>query len=135
LEEDGLQLVVVIVRLIWLRRNKVVFCGDFQSPSTLYRLAKEQVEHFSRADEGRHFCHPQQTNPPMVQRWIKPPFGVVKFNWDVVVGKEGRRMGIGIIFHDHNKLILAAYMALRQYITNPTTAEKLWLPGKWQNYV
>ncbi|XP_059429145.1 uncharacterized protein LOC132162954 [Corylus avellana] len=61
----------------------------------------------------------------VVQRWKKPPFGVVKFNWDAAVDKERERMGIGIIVRDHNGLILAAYVASRQYITDPTTTKAL----------
>jgi hypothetical protein len=46
MEEDRMQLVAVIARLIWLCRNKVIFGGEFQSPSVLYSMAQEQVAHF-----------------------------------------------------------------------------------------
>ncbi|XP_059440309.1 uncharacterized protein LOC132172759 [Corylus avellana] len=124
LEEDGMQLVAVIARLLWLRKNKVIFGGDFQSPSTLHKLAHEQVDLFMKTEEGRWVQRPQQSNP-VVQRWHTPPVGVVKINWDAAVDKDGEKMGIGIIARDHNGLILAAQVASRQYITDPTTAEAL----------
>jgi hypothetical protein len=46
LEEGEMQLVAVVVRLIWLRRNRLIFGGDFQSPSVLYRMAQEQMTQF-----------------------------------------------------------------------------------------
>ena len=39
--------------------------------------------------------------------------------------KEGGKMGIGVIVRNHNGAILAALVALRQYIIDPTTAEAL----------
>ncbi|XP_059429159.1 uncharacterized protein LOC132162969 [Corylus avellana] len=124
MEEDGMQLVAVIARLIWLRRNKVIFSGEFQSPFVLYRMAQEQVVQFQRAGTSRCVQRvPQQTHD--VQRWKKPPFGAVKFNWDAAVDKEGQKMGIGIIPRDHNGDIVAALVVMRMFITDPTTAEAL----------
>jgi hypothetical protein len=31
----------------------------------------------------------------------KPPCGWLKLNWDASVDKNGRRMGVGIVVHDH----------------------------------
>jgi hypothetical protein len=47
LDEDQLQL----VRQIWLRRNAIVFGGDMVDPTTLYRLAKEQMESWANANQ------------------------------------------------------------------------------------
>jgi uncharacterized protein YutE (UPF0331/DUF86 family) len=47
IDEDQLQL----VRQIWLRRNAIVFGGDMVDPTTLYRLAKEQMESWANANQ------------------------------------------------------------------------------------
>lgn len=41
LEEDQLQLFAVTARLIWMRRNKWVFDGEFKSPVNVMRLVQE----------------------------------------------------------------------------------------------
>jgi hypothetical protein len=54
----------------------------------------------------------------VLQQWNKPPFDVIKLNWDVVVDKEGQKMGVGIIARDHHGAILAVFVASRLFITS-----------------
>ena len=75
-------------------------------------MAYDQHEAFSLAEQGRR----RQTNiiqPMVVQRWNKPPFGVIKLNWDAAVDKEGQKMGVGIIARDHYGAILVVFVASR----------------------
>jgi hypothetical protein len=52
-DEQDLQFIAITARLIWLRRNDVVFGGDFQAPSTIVSRAKEQQEASNSADQAR----------------------------------------------------------------------------------
>jgi hypothetical protein len=115
LDGDGLQLAAVVAQLLWLRRNNWVFGGELQSPHDLLMHAVDQVQQFVRAEDSKRAPRPPQ-HTQSVQRWEKPPFGVVKFNWDAAVDKERGKMGIGVIVRDHNGDILAALVATRQYI-------------------
>jgi hypothetical protein len=50
---EELQLIVITARLIWLRRNEVVFGGDFWTPSDLVRRARDQQEAANSVDQTR----------------------------------------------------------------------------------
>jgi hypothetical protein len=124
LDAHEMQFVAVVARLIWLRRNKLIFDGVFQSPSMLYRMAQDQMAQFDEAESRRCAPRNEQIHTPVLL-WKKPSFGVIKVNWDAAVDKEGQKMGIGIIARDHNGSIVAVLEASRKFITDPTTAEAL----------
>lgn len=44
LDVDHMQLVAMVAQQIWLRRNVVIFYGDFLDPTSLIRRATEQVD-------------------------------------------------------------------------------------------
>jgi hypothetical protein len=48
--EEEMHLMVTLARQLWLRRNNVIFEGDFQPPSSFVRLARDQVEAFDDAN-------------------------------------------------------------------------------------
>jgi hypothetical protein len=124
LDADQLQFVAITMRLLWLRRNTWVFYGVFQTPAGLVRVVHDQEEAFCIVEQGRR----RQTNiiqPMVIQRWNKPPFGVIKLNWDAIVDKEGQKMGVGIIARDHHGTILVVLVTSRLFITDPTTAKVL----------
>jgi hypothetical protein len=41
-----------VARMIWLRRNNVVFEGDFSSPEAITRNAQSQLELFRKAEHS-----------------------------------------------------------------------------------
>jgi hypothetical protein len=87
LEEEELQLVTVVARLIWLRRNNVVFGGVFMSPVQILETAISQLENFSKAEKGRRMeSHKKPT--PATDKWRKPSSGWIKFNWDAAIDLE-----------------------------------------------
>jgi hypothetical protein len=79
LEEDQLQLFVVTTRLIWLRRNNWVFNREFQAPTVVMRHAQEQLHAYKDVELSKHVHNPVMLNPG-VQRWTKPPYGIIKLN-------------------------------------------------------
>ena len=58
LDDSTFQLFFSIVRLLWLRRNHVVHGGEMQTPASILKQAKEQIENFERATMQR-----TQTSP------------------------------------------------------------------------
>lgn len=62
---------------------------------------------------------------PVVQCWTKPPYGVIKLNWDAAVNVERQMMGLGIIGRVHTGNILMAFTNCRRFLINPTSAEAL----------
>jgi hypothetical protein len=64
LSEDEMQLAVRVARQIWLRRSSVVFCGDFfLSPATMVSHAKNQLQEFQKAKEGRRVTNVHYNRP------------------------------------------------------------------------
>jgi hypothetical protein len=79
-----MQKVVVVARLIWFRRNNVVFGGDFMSPKHILETASSQLENFSKAEAGRRMSSAVRFVPEVV-KWIKPCPGWIKLNWDAAI--------------------------------------------------
>jgi hypothetical protein len=77
LAEEQLKLVVVIARLLWLRRNRWVFKGVLQTPAALLYLARDQLKAHSKAEAGINLKNPPTVSSE-IQRWVKPPMGILK---------------------------------------------------------
>ena len=124
LRTDELQLVAIIARLIWLRRNTVVFGGDLSAPAELIRHGEEQIDTFWKAEKSSQSRNVVRASLG-VQRWCKPAQGVVKINWDASVDKERRLVGMGIVVRDFEGKIIAALYASKQFIVDLATAEAM----------
>jgi hypothetical protein len=101
LSMEEMQEMVTVARLIWLRRNKFVFDGEFTSPDALVRTAYEQLEAYNQAELRLHRNDSIPT-APVNEVWQKPPIGSIKVNWDAAVDKARNRVGLGIIARDSN---------------------------------
>jgi hypothetical protein len=44
LDDDQMYLVAMVARQIWLRRNPVIFRGEFLDPASVMRKAKAQID-------------------------------------------------------------------------------------------
>ena len=64
---DEMQKVAVVARLIWLRRNSVVFGGDFMSPKHILETASSQLDNFSKAEARRRMSSTVCLVPEVVQ--------------------------------------------------------------------
>ena len=124
LNEEEMHLMVMVARKIWLRRNKMVFEGDFQAPSALVRLARDQEEAFDNA--SRRLADPRRRESDTVDNtWEKPPAGIVKINQDGAVDSQNAKVGMGAIARDQHGNVLAMVCGGRLHITDPIMAEAL----------
>ena len=48
LDVEEIQMVAAVARLLWLRRNRVVFLGEFTSPIQMLETASSQLEKLSK---------------------------------------------------------------------------------------
>ena len=117
-------MVGVVARLIWLRRNSVVFGGDFMSPKLIRESASSQIENFNKAEAGRNMGVTVLSVPEVV-KLSKPSPRWIKLNWDVAVDSGKQKMRIGIIARDHTGSVLAAVCASWPHVTKPTIAESI----------
>jgi hypothetical protein len=124
LDEEERHLMVTVARLIWLRRNKLVFEGVFQGPKSIVRVAREQVEAFNEATR-RHCTHRPSNTVQEEVVWKKPPLGTLKFNWDAAVDKEGGRIGMGVIARDSVGEVVVMNSVPMDFVQDPSLVEAL----------
>lgn len=67
---------VNVARQIWLRRNSVVFGGEFLHPKQLVHIARNQVEAFMIASPRTNEQAPTSRSMA-VEKWQKPPEGSI----------------------------------------------------------
>jgi hypothetical protein len=98
-----LDLMSMVARRIWLRRNAVVFEERFDHSNVVYARAISTLDDFTRcnskeedsATQGPNFQ--QQSRPTS---WSPPPNGLVKVNWDATLNVERGWIGLGVIARD-----------------------------------
>ena len=114
-------------RQIWLYRNDVVFNGHFKSPEKIVQVARLQMEQDDQAsacrikDESTKGSSCIRTHV----RWMKPPAGAVKINWDAALDERTGNVGLSVIARDHEGRTIAMQCSSFKHIYNPTTAETL----------
>ena len=105
----------------------IVFKGEFKSPENLIQATRTQMEQYDQAVEKRNKTGPLEvkTSIGTTVRWKKPPFGVLKINWDAALDPRTSKMGLGILARDHEGRVLAMTSSTRNQISHPTTVETL----------
>jgi hypothetical protein len=73
-----------------------------------------------------------QTSTRTVERWKKPPTGVLKINWDSALDPQTGKVGLGTLARDHQGRVLVMTSSIRNQISHPTTAKTL---TAWQAVV
>lgn len=106
---EEVELLVVVARKIWFRRNAVVHREDFIHPNHVFREAVDSLDEFrevnSKEDEGA------EDKQEVVQlKWKNPPTGMIKANWDVAMDKIKGSIGFGNIVRDFEGFVLATQM-------------------------
>jgi len=105
LDEEEFTLAMIVARLMWLRHNNFLFRGEFSAPSHLFFQAMEGVEWYMQANLGTE--RPEGEIDYLSLCWFKPPRGI-KLNWDAVMDKDNKKMGVGVIVRDCSGIVLVA---------------------------
>ena len=58
----------------------------------------------------------------LIRKWMFPPYGVIKINWDAMIDKTRKKMSVGVIARNHEKGI-ATICSSKPYMIDPTVAE------------
>jgi ribonuclease HI len=127
LSKANVELMVVIARRIWLRRNTLVFEGVFIHPNEVYAKAGVSLKEF-------HRCNTQKILPPTggvdlcparQQRWSPPPTGLIKINWDVALNIKEGCIGMGIVARNCMGEVMGAKSVIRPIMVDPKIAEAM----------
>jgi hypothetical protein len=73
--------VACVARQIWLRRNKLVFEGEFTHPKKVFQIAIDQLEFYTKVSQ-EVVCKAKVKQPTTEGKWQPPPRGTMKVNWD-----------------------------------------------------
>ncbi|XP_042974832.1 uncharacterized protein LOC122306468 [Carya illinoinensis] len=111
-----------IMRLIWTRRNEVVHGKAFRHPNSILVKAQDDLYCYKLAIQGRVSCRAAETSK-CPQKWITPPVGEYKLNWDAAINQPLNQVGIGAIIRDCNGQVLGTMRARRELNLSPFTAE------------
>jgi hypothetical protein len=109
LRMDDLNLMAIIARRIWLRRNKLIFESSFSHPQIIYSEAVAQLEEYQRCNKkGDYLASVEnlQTIPSPQIGCCPPPVGLIKVNWDASINTIKEWVGIGILARDHSGNVL-----------------------------
>jgi ribonuclease HI len=121
-ETEEIQLFVGTARLLWLRRNDVVFGKMLQHPTEVAKRAKRHVEEFLQASENRNMDAPSVA-AQRDRRWRAPEEGWLKANWDASSARSQDRLGFGVVVRTENGTVVAAQSKTLEGTLDPTIAE------------
>jgi hypothetical protein len=102
LDDNQMHLVAMVARQIWLRRNLVIFGGEFLDLASVMRRAKAQEDVVLVAEQ----CHSGREVVPKALvnvRRLKLPWGTVKANWDAAVDNQQGSWGVQHAHRTANK--------------------------------
>lgn len=126
LSTEDLELSAIVLRNIWLRRNKFIFESLFNSPANIFKQAETIRAEFKEAN-----CIEDKNGDPAireVEKWKKPSEGMIKVNWDAAFMNDSKRMGAGIVCRDQEgDLLFSACMPQSNAMTaSQAEAIALW---------
>lgn len=118
--------VVYILKYIWFRCNTYIHQHTFTHPNNLLHKAKEEFSQFLNANSIE--CHSPQApqTEHKTTRWLKPPFNVIKVNWDTTYFQQKEMIGVGVIAQDHNGQVLGT-MRIKRKIRGDAFIDEVWL--------
>ncbi|XP_042958143.1 uncharacterized protein LOC122293710 [Carya illinoinensis] len=127
LSEKELELVAVLMRLLWLRRNSFIFEKKFKDPDSVVCTARAVIEDFQEARTHEVKITSATNMGSGSQRWIKPIQGFIKANWNASTNTSN--LGLGIVLRDEVGEVLACACFKKPPISDSSLAETMAL---WQ---
>jgi hypothetical protein len=123
-----MHIVATVAREIWLRRNVVIFGGEFLGLSSLIRRAMEQVDACDEADQRR--CAREEIPRPVFgTTWQNLSTGWLKINRDAALDLHNNKTGIGVIIRNHEGVLVVMLCAAKGNVNEPTMAKAF---GAWK---
>ncbi|XP_042952202.1 uncharacterized protein LOC122289284 [Carya illinoinensis] len=116
LTEPKLELIAATMRMLWMRRNELVFDKKFRSPMSAIRATKESLQEYQAANQMLKRGNSLAKAVRQGQHWELPKEKFVKTNWDAAVDLKNKKVGIGIIIRDEKGDVLAAACGQRKYL-------------------
>jgi hypothetical protein len=100
--KDQVELLAVVARKVWLRRNSLVFEGVFRHPKEVLEEAFLSLEDFRKWNslEESNVMQSGSVSFSRMDRWSPPPHGRVKVNWDASINFKKKCIGVDIVIFE-----------------------------------
>jgi hypothetical protein len=119
----------VIVKRIWLRRNKFIFESLFIHPRIIYSEAVAPLEEYQRCNKKSQndisSVEFSQTIPRPQTGWCPPPIGLIKVNWDASINITKECISIDVVARDSYGNVLRAKPLTKMVVAIPKLAEAM----------
>jgi hypothetical protein len=122
LEVSELELMAITAHKLWTRRNRIVFGGKLLPLKCLVIEARESLSEFQQIRSSLS-CPVVVVVSPCPSLWEKPPIDWIKMNWDAVLDKAKKVMGVGLRARDFKGRVRACMCSHIPYIFDPSMAE------------
>jgi ribonuclease HI len=123
---DLMSLSVLIFHRIWLRRNRLIFEGQFSSPLKVFSEASSLFDDFKRFNSkdsmGLVSC---PVRPDHGKLWKPPSIGSLKINWDASLNVNSDLVGMGCVIRKGEGIVLAAKCCYCKAVVDPVCAEAM----------
>ena len=113
-----------MARGIWTRRNAIIHGEDFDHHNAIVRRAVESLDQFRLVQDASRI-NDENTRPSKEEKWMNPPSGRHKANWDIAIDTKQKRMGLGVIIRDEKELVTAALSRTMDILQEPTVGEAM----------
>jgi hypothetical protein len=123
-DQEEVDLFMVTARKLWMRRNRVVFGGEFNPPRSLLLEAESVLMEFRKANLVSNQSQ-DSSSSKADEKWEPPPRNTIKINWDAAVATEKKEIGIGLIARDETGKFVAAVSKKERVAVEPVVAETL----------
>jgi hypothetical protein len=118
ISKEDLGLFAVTAKGIWQRRNTFIHEGRFVHPNKIVNSARETYSLYQRAQRKND---DEKAVPAIIVegKWVPPPAGSYKANWDAAMAGDHGKTGVGVIIRDDKGLIVAALSRLLYATLDP----------------
>jgi len=126
LNADLMSLIVVIFHRIWLRRNRLIFEGQFSPPLKVFSDASSLFEDFKRHNLRESLSLASRSVGSYNCKFWKPPVaGFLKVNWDASLNINSKLVGLGCVIRNEEGCVIAAKCCVRKAVVDPVCAEAM----------
>jgi ribonuclease HI len=125
--KDQVELLAVVARKVWLRRNSLVFEGVLRHPKEVLEEAILSLEEFRKWNSLEEFnvLQPEGVSFSKIDRWSPPHLGRVKVNWDASINSKEKCIGVGIVARNSLGDFVGGRSVMQKIETDSSTTESM----------
>jgi ribonuclease HI len=122
---EDLDLMAVISRRIWLRRNHFIFDNIFTPPQTVFKESLDDICRYNKKEEAFVIYGGDSSSHLLLKGWQPPPAGIIKVNWDASLLVNECHIGVEIVARDEHGNFLGARAITKKIVTTRNVAEAM----------